>query len=118
MSHRAAVDEEILAERIGARERGQRGEALDREARVAAAHLDRVGAEIATENVGEPREAQLADVVVVVGHDVVRIPFGACVALRSASRYGSLSEGHHLLEERRPVGRLRLERSPFVLAAR
>ncbi len=56
VADRAAIDEEILAERIGARERGQRGEALDREARVAAPHLDRIGAELAAENVGEPRQ--------------------------------------------------------------
>src|SRR5215467_10204872 len=57
VAHWAAVDEEILAERIGARERGQRGEALDRKARVAASHLDRVGAELAPENISEPGEA-------------------------------------------------------------
>ena len=46
VAHRAAVDEEILAERVGARQRRQRGKAFDHDAVPLVAHLDRVGAEI------------------------------------------------------------------------
>ena len=45
VAHRPAVDEEILPERVGARERRQRREAFDRDAFALARDLDRVGAE-------------------------------------------------------------------------
>ena len=56
VAHRPAVDEEILAERIGAGERRQRGKALDRDALAFGRDLDRVGAEIGAEHVAEPRQ--------------------------------------------------------------
>ena len=57
VAHRSAVDEEILAERIGACKRRQRGKALDRNRAACALHLDRVGAKLRAQNVGEPRQA-------------------------------------------------------------
>ena len=57
VAHRPAVDEQILAERIGARERRQRGKALDRDALAFGRDLDGVGAEVGAEHVAEPREA-------------------------------------------------------------
>ncbi len=57
VAHRPAVDEEILAERIGAREGRQRGEALDAaRPRARRASSDRVGAEVGAQHVGEPRQ--------------------------------------------------------------
>ncbi len=56
VADRAAVDEQILAERIGAGERGQRGKALDRDRAVSAPHLDRIGAKLGAQNVGKPRQ--------------------------------------------------------------
>ena len=57
VAHRPAIDEQILAERIGARERRQRGEAFDRDALALRRDLDRVGAEVGAENVAEARQA-------------------------------------------------------------
>ena len=54
VAHRAAVDEEILAKRIGARQRRQGGKAIYGYALAFGRHLDRVGAEIRAEHVAEP----------------------------------------------------------------
>ena len=56
VAHRPAVDEEILAERIGAGQRRQRGKAFDRNALALGGDLDGIGAEIGAEHVAEPRE--------------------------------------------------------------
>ena len=56
VAHRPAVDEEILAERIGARQRRQRGKAVDDDALAFGRDLDRIGAKIGAENVAEPRQ--------------------------------------------------------------
>ena len=56
VAHRAAVDEQILAERIGAAQRRQRGKALDHEPLAAAQDLDRIGAELGAEHIGKPGE--------------------------------------------------------------
>ncbi len=56
VAHRPAVDEEILPERIGARERRQSGEAFDRHAVALAHDFDRVGAKLIPENVGKPHK--------------------------------------------------------------
>ena len=56
VAHRPAVDEQILAERIGARQRRQRGKAVDDDALAFGRDLDRVGAEIGAEHVAEPRQ--------------------------------------------------------------
>jgi hypothetical protein len=59
VAHRTAVDEQILAERIGAAERRQRRKAFDHEpvdAAAPAADLDRIGAELRAEHVGKARE--------------------------------------------------------------
>ncbi len=56
VAHRAAIDEEILAKRIGAGQRRQRGKARDAQAFAPAHHLDGVGLELRTQNVGEPRQ--------------------------------------------------------------
>ena len=57
VAHRAIVDEEILPERVGAGERRQRGEAFDHQTIAAAGDLDRVAAELGTEDVDKAREA-------------------------------------------------------------
>ena len=54
VAHRPAVDEKILAERVGARERRQRRKALDHHAFAFGGDLDRVGAEVGAEHVAEP----------------------------------------------------------------
>ena len=56
VAHRPAVDEQILAERIGARERRQRGKAFDRDAFAFGRDLDGIGAKIGAEHVAEPGE--------------------------------------------------------------
>ena len=56
VAHRASVDEEILPERVGARERRQRGEAFDHKAFAAGADFNRIGAKLRAEDVGEPRQ--------------------------------------------------------------
>ena len=53
VAHRPAVDEEILPERIGAGVGRQRREAFDGHAVALALHLDRIGAELVAENVGQ-----------------------------------------------------------------
>ena len=57
VAHRAAVDEEILAERIGARQRRQRGKTLDRHALALGRDFDGVAAEIGAEHVAKARQA-------------------------------------------------------------
>ena len=57
VAYRPSVDEQILAERIGARKRRQRRKAFDPDALAFGGDLDRVGAKIRAENVAEPREA-------------------------------------------------------------
>ena len=56
VAHRAAVDEQILPERVRPRQRRQRGETFDRDAVALGGDLDRVGAEFGAEHVAEPRE--------------------------------------------------------------
>ena len=56
VAHRPAVDEEILAERVGPRQRRQRGKTVDDDALAFGRDLDRVGAKVRTENVAEPRQ--------------------------------------------------------------
>ena len=56
VAHRPAVDEQILAERIGARERRQRGEAFDGDAVALGDDLHGVGAKFGAKHVAEPRE--------------------------------------------------------------
>ncbi len=56
VAHRAAVDEQILPERVGAAVRRQPGVAFDHDAVALGAHLDGVGAEFRAEHVGEPRQ--------------------------------------------------------------
>ena len=56
VAHRPAVDEEKLPERIGARQRRQRGEALDAQALAPADHLDGVGLKLGAQNIGQPRK--------------------------------------------------------------
>ncbi len=57
VAHRSAVDEEVLAERIGASKRGQRGKAFHRNRAACAEHLDRIGAKLRAQNIGEPGQA-------------------------------------------------------------
>ena len=57
VAHRAAVDEKILAERIGARERRQCRKALHVHAFALGGDLDCVGAEVGAKHVAEPGEA-------------------------------------------------------------
>ncbi len=57
VAHRAAVDEEIEAERIGLAVGRQPGEAFERQPVAAGAHFDGIGAEIGAEHVAEPLEA-------------------------------------------------------------
>ena len=57
VAYRPSVDEQILAERIGARKRRQRCIAFDPDALAFGGYLDRVGAKIRAENVAEAREA-------------------------------------------------------------
>ena len=56
VAHRAAVDEQILPERIGAREGRQAGKALDAHALALGLDRDRIGAEIRAEHIAEPRQ--------------------------------------------------------------
>src|ERR1700686_2401676 len=54
VAYRPTVDEEILAERIAARQRRQRGKAVDDDALAFGRDLDCVGAKVAAENIAEP----------------------------------------------------------------
>ena len=56
VAHRPAVDEQILAERIGARERRQRGKAFDDDAVALGANLHGVGAKVGAKHIAEPRQ--------------------------------------------------------------
>ena len=56
VAHRAAIDEKILAERVGAAERRQSGETLDPDAVAFGQDLDRIGTEIGAQDVAEPGE--------------------------------------------------------------
>jgi hypothetical protein len=56
VAHRPAVDEEILTECIGARERRQRGKTCDGHAFAFRLDLHRIGAEVGAEYVAEPGE--------------------------------------------------------------
>ena len=56
IAHRAAIDEEILPERIGARQCGQPGKAGDAHAFAFGIDGNGVGAKIGTEHVAKPRE--------------------------------------------------------------
>ena len=56
VAHRPSVDEQILAERVGARQRRQRRVAIDGDALAFRRDLDRVGAELGAEHVAEPGE--------------------------------------------------------------
>ena len=56
VAHRAAVDEQILPERIGARQRRQAGEAGDAHALALGFDGKRIGAEILAQHVAEPRQ--------------------------------------------------------------
>ena len=51
VAHRPAVDEQVLAERIGAGQRGSGGKAFDHHAVALAAHLDGAGTEIRAEDI-------------------------------------------------------------------
>ena len=57
VAHRPAVDEQILAKRIGATERRQRGKAFDHDALALGRDLDGIGAKICAEDVAKPRQA-------------------------------------------------------------
>ena len=105
VAHRPAVDEQILPERIGARERRQRREALDRDAVALAAHLDRVGAELGAEDVGEPRQPS--------GRAGQRRRPGHRRALLAREREGDVGPAHgeaaHHLADRLALGAVALE---------
>jgi len=56
VAHRTAVDEEILSERIGARQRRQSGKAFDPHALALGIDGNRIGAEIRTQHIAQPRQ--------------------------------------------------------------
>jgi hypothetical protein len=56
VAHRPLVDEQILAERIGARQRRQRGKPFDHDALAFTGDGDGIGAEIGPKHVAEPGE--------------------------------------------------------------
>ena len=56
VAHRAAVDEQILPERVGARQRGRGGKALDHDALALGAHFDGAAAKISAQDIAEPRQ--------------------------------------------------------------
>ena len=86
VAHRPAVDEQILAERIGARVGRQRGKADHAEAFLAGHHLDRIGAEIGAENIAEPRQRS--------GKSGQRRRPGAGAALLAGQREGDIGPAH------------------------
>ena len=57
VAHRPAVDEQILAKRVGARERRQGGKAFDDDTVTLGADLDGIGAKVGAEHIAEPRQA-------------------------------------------------------------
>src|SRR4029077_6958107 len=57
VANRPVVDEEILAERIGARERRQRGKTFDPDLFALSRYLTRMGAKIGAKDIAEPRQA-------------------------------------------------------------
>ena len=67
VAHRAAVDEQILPERVGARQRRQPGKALDAHALALGVDGDRIGAEIRAQHVAEPRQLVIAPRAQVTG---------------------------------------------------
>ncbi len=56
VAHRPAVDEKVLAERIGPRQRRQAGKAGDPHAFALGIDGDGIGAEVGAEHIAEPRE--------------------------------------------------------------
>ncbi len=56
VAHRPAVDEQILPERVGARQRRRRGKTFDHDAFALGAHLNGAGAKIRAQDVAEPRQ--------------------------------------------------------------
>ena len=106
VAHRPAVDEQILAERIGPRQRRQRGKALDRDAVAFGRDLDRVGAEVGAEHVAEPGEAP--------GGAGQRRGKGHRRALLAGEREGDIRPAHgepaHHLAHRLGLGAVELEK--------
>ena len=56
VAHRAAVDEEILSERVGPRQRGGCGKTLHYDAFALGPHFDGARTEIASQDIAEPRQ--------------------------------------------------------------
>ena len=56
VAHRAAVDEQILPERVGAGQRRRGGKAFDHDAVALGAHFDGAGAKIRAQDIAEPRQ--------------------------------------------------------------
>ena len=56
VAHRPAVDEQILPERVGARQRRQAGEAVHAHALALGVDGDGIGAEVGAQHVAEPRQ--------------------------------------------------------------
>ena len=56
VAHRPAVDEQILPERVGARQRGRGGKTFDHDALALGPHFDGAAAKIRAQDIAEPRQ--------------------------------------------------------------